>query len=93
MPYGICAVYQAYLNFKDVSDEMAALIQDETEERIDHLTKDSLKAAERLRERHSPEVLEILLDAVKRDPDRASVERFYEEFLQALRKFLLLYQA
>mgnify|MGYP005763231193 FL=1 len=93
MPYGICAVYQAYLNFKDVSDEMAALIQDETGERIDHLTKDSLKAAERLRERHSPEVLQILLDAVKQDPDRASVERFYEEFLQALRKFLLLYQA
>lgn len=93
MPYGICAVYQAYLNFKDVSDEMAALIQDETGERIDHLTKDSLKVAERLRERHSPEVLEILLDAVKQDPDRASVERFYEEFLQALRKFLLLYQA
>ncbi len=92
MPYAKCAVYQAYLTFADLSEEMRVRITDQTAEKLDNLEEEDLEAAKKIKARYTPDFLKNVLSNVATDQNREEIKVFYQDFMRALQTYLRIYQ-
>ena len=92
MPYAKCAVYQAYLTFQDLNEEMRVRITDETANKLDNLEEADLDVAKKIKARYTPDFLKNVLSNVATDRKREDIKAFYQDFMQALQTYLRTYQ-
>lgn len=92
MPYGKCAVYQAYITFsQDISEEMREQIIERATDKLDNLEESDLEVAEKIRKKYTSDFLKTVLMNVAADPKRDEIKAFYQEFMQMLQNYLRQY--
>lgn len=92
MPYAKCAVYQAYLTYGDLNEEMRGKIVEETADKLDNLEEEDLVVAKKIKDRYTPDFLKNVLSNVATDRNREEIKAFYQDFMQALQTYLRTYQ-
>ena len=92
MPYGRCAVYQAYLTFKDLNEELRLRIIEEAADKLDNLEEEDLEVAKKIKARYTPDFLKNVLSNVATDRNREEIKAFYQDFMQELQTYLRTYQ-
>lgn len=92
MPYGSKApLYQAYLTFKDLDDEMTGMIRERATEAIDNMTDEIYEVSKQIKARYTSDFLKMTLSKVAMDKNRKEIQAFYQEFMQALQNYILTY--
>lgn len=92
MPYAKCAVYQAYMTFRELNEEMRSQITGEAADRLDNLTEEMLETARKIKARYTSDFLKLTLTSVATDRNREEIKGFYQDFMQALQTFIQTYQ-
>lgn len=92
MPYSRCGVYQAYLTYLDLDDEIKKRIDEDTMERMDRMDEEIYNCAVKIRQRYDKNLLKMILTTVEVDPKYGEIEFFFKEFIKALQTFLQMYK-
>ena len=92
MPYGKCAVYQAYITFsQDINEEMREQIIERATDKLDNLEESDLEVAQKIKKKYTSDFLKTVLMNVAADPKREEIKAFYQEFMQMLQNYLRQY--
>lgn len=92
MPYGQKApLYQAYLTFKGLDEEMAGMIRERTSDSLDNMTDEIYEVSKQIKTKYSSDFLKMTLSKVAMDQNRKEIQAFYQEFMQALQNHILTY--
>ena len=93
MPYGSKApLYQAFLTYKELDEEMSARIREKTTETIDNMTDEIYQISETIQTKYTSDFLKMTLSRIAADPNRKEIQIFYNDFMQALQNYRITYQ-
>lgn len=92
MPYSRCGVYQAYLTYLDLDDEIKERIDDGTAERMDNMGAEIYSHAVKIQQKYNKDLLKMILSGVEADPKYGEIEFFFKEFGKALQIYLQMYK-
>lgn len=93
MPYGgKAALYQAFLTYQDLDEDMSSLIREKTDDAIDNMTDEIYAVSKQVQQRYSSDFLKMTLSKVATDVNRKEIQAFYNEFMQALKDYIDTYR-
>lgn len=92
MPYSRCAVYQAFLTYLSLDEDVRKKIDDDTADKMDGMNPQIYECAAKIRSKYTKDFLKIILDAAYTDPKYGEIEFFYKEFMKALLTHLEIYK-
>lgn len=92
MPYSRCGVYQAYLTYLELDNEIKKKIDDDTADRMDRMDKNIYDCAVKIQQRYNKDLLKMILSSVEMDAKYGEIEFFFKEFIKALQIHLQMYK-
>lgn len=92
MPYSRCGVYQAYLTYLELDDEIKKRIDDDTAVRMDNMNEDIYNYAIKIHQKYNKDLLKMILSGVAADDRYGEIEFFFKEFMKALQIHLQMYK-
>lgn len=92
MPYGTKApLYQAFLTYQNLEEDMSSLIREKTADAIDNMTDEIYAVSKQVQARYTSDFLKLTLSKVAMDLNRKEIDTFYKEFMQALQNHIVTY--
>lgn len=92
MTYAKCAVYQAFLTYKDLDKKMSDKINKETANKMDNMDETIYAQAVKIKERHSADFLQLAMESIDKDAHRDEIHEFYKDFMKTLQTHLIMYK-
>lgn len=92
MTYSRCGIYQAFLTYRSLDNELRKRIDEETAEKLDGMNQEIYQCAVKLYEKYNKALLKLILSSVETEPKYKEIEFFYKEFMKALQTHLQLYK-
>ncbi len=92
MPYGTKApLYQAFLTYQELDEDMSGLIKEKTSDAIDNMTDAIYAVSKQVQAKYTSDFLKLTLSKVATDLKRKEIDAFYKEFMQALQNHIVTY--
>lgn len=92
MPYSHYGVYQAYLTYLQLDEDIRRRIDEDTVQKLDGMNEEIYSCAEKLHQKYNDELLNMMLSGMEAEPRRGEIEFFFKEFNKALRTYLKMYK-
>lgn len=92
MPYGRCALFQAFRTYLSLDEDMRKRIDDDTADKIDAMDPATYQHALDIRKKYTKEFLNMIISSVQADARYGEIEFFYKEFMKALMIYLQMYK-